>query len=155
MSCAIHLWNFKNTTPPPSVSRPRLSWCTTAASLFRNFLVVLQFRHRLGFFFPNLWNLFQLDLLPLHHQPKGQAAGRRRGEGQYNLCGNHPIHRIINSATRHHPRVLSLVFLLVSLLTGGKGRTYLHTPCRTQAHTRISRFALFSSWSCIIYHPLR
>lgn len=138
-----HLWNFKNTTPPPTFVRS----CVSLACLGRVLISML------------FCNLFLVDPLPFL-EGNGGVEGRSitSAARQWPYSEN----RNINSATRHHPHVIDVVLSLPALATLWTDEEY---PPPSLQQQRVTGQGKKSCWSfdlhcfclvrsCIIYHPL-
>lgn len=122
-----HLWNFKNTTPPPTFVRS----CVSLACLGRVLISMLFCSFDIGWdSFFNLWNLFLVDPLPFL---EGNGGGRSitSAARQWPYSEN----RIINSATRHHPHVIDVVLSLPALATLWTDEEYLPPSLQQQRVT--------------------
>lgn len=152
-----HLWNFKNTTPPPTFVRS----CVSLVCLRRVLISMLFCSFDIGWdssssiYGTFFWWTFCLSW-------RGVVGLRAGGITSAARQWPNSENRIINSATRHHhPHVIAVVLSLPALATLWTDEEYL--PPSLQQHRVTGQGK--KSWSfdlhcfclgrsCIIYHPL-
>lgn len=141
-----HLWNFKNTTPPPTFVRS----CVSLACLCRVLISMLFCSFDIGWdssssiYGTFFWWTFCLSW-------KGVVGLRAGGITSAARQWPNSENRIINSATRHHPHVIAVVLSLPALATLWTDEEYLPPSLQhwTWKEELVLRFTLFLSRSVL------